>query len=193
MGGRISGRDLIAQICDDDPLLLGPAAVAEINTRAMLLEPGHVSSKAAARAAFELARDGKLESAASRVQEWTCRAADDELDDQRNYGVDGIPQMPGEFLLKIAERLGMEPGLVVDASIAFNQLPFAVRRVFFETVINGKSFKDLERMGVGDDHTLERRLRCAFETLSRLKPSDVHPEDRDSPRVKLDEEGRSHD
>lgn len=187
-GGRLSGRDLIAQICDGDPLQLGPAAISEVNKRAVLVEPSHVSSKAAARAAFELARDGRLETATERVQGWTCQAVDDELEDQRSYGSDGIPQMPGEFLLTIAERLGIEPGLIVGASIAFNRLPQVVRRVFFETVINGNSFHELERRGLGDDHALERRLRSAFETISRLKTAEVHPDDRDRPLPTDDEE-----
>ena len=192
-GGRLSGRDLVAQICDGDPLELGPAAVAEVNRRAVLVEPGHVSSKAAARAAFELARDGRLESAVERVDGWTKQALVDELDDQRSGSASGIPQMPGEFLLRIGERLGIEPGLIVDASNAFNRLPAVVRRVFFETVINGRSFRELERAGLGDDPTLERRLRCALETISHLRLADVHPADLDGPMKDPREGGDRHD
>lgn len=182
-GARPSGRELLHQICDGDPLELEPAALAQIHKLALLVEPYHVTSKAAARAAFELARDGKLDSAPKRVPEWIERAVDEEAEDQRCQGLNGIPTMPGEFLRALAVRLGMEAGLIVDASTAFNQLPLTVRRVFFGAILNGQSFQQLSDAGFGSAEALERRLRCALGTISALRPVELHPDDLDPPEL----------
>ncbi|MCY3001353.1 MAG: hypothetical protein NTV21_06075 [Planctomycetota bacterium] len=182
-GARPSGRELLHQICDGDPLQLEPAALARIHELALLVEPYHVTSKAAARAAFELARDGKLDTAPKRVPEWIERAVDEEADDQRRQAANGIPTMPGEFLRALAVRLGMEAGLIVDASTAFNELPLTVRRVFFGAILTGQSLQQMSDAGYGPPEALERRLRCALSTVSALRPAEVHPDDLDPPEL----------
>ncbi len=182
-GARPSGRELLHQICDGDPLQLEPAALARIHELALLVEPYHVTSKAAARAAFELARDRKIETAPERVPEWIERAVDEEEEDQRTQNQNGIPTMPGEFLRALAQRLGMEVGLIVEASILFNRLPLTVRRVFFGAILRGESFQQMSVAGFGSADVLERRLRCALATISALCLPELHPDDLDPPEL----------
>ncbi len=176
-----SARDFLERVCDGDPLGLGPAARALVGARAYLVEPAHIADKAAARAAFEMARERRWDDAPARVRTWLDRALARELEDQRDAQSDAVPPEPGDFLGAVAERLGIQPALMHTAAVVFNALPSPVRRAFFGAFVRGQSLAELSAAGLGDEPTVRRRLRCALLSLSRLTPTEVDPADVDAP------------
>jgi DNA-directed RNA polymerase specialized sigma24 family protein len=172
-----SARDFLERICDGDPLGLGPAARALVGARAYLVEPAHIADKAAARAAFEMARERRWNDSPDGVRAWLDRALARELEDQREAQSDPVPPEPGEFLGAVAERLGIQPALMHSAAVVFNALPGPVRRAFFGAFVRGQSLAELSAAGLGDEPTVRRRLRCALLSLSRLTPTEVDPAD----------------
>ena len=175
-----SARAYLMRICEGDPLGLAPAVRECVAERALLVEPAHVGEKMAARAAFEMARDGGWQAEPARVREWIERALALELEDQRAAGAEPVPRSPGPFLTAVAERLGLEPLLMCGAAVVFNGLPICVRRVFFGAFVRGESLEQLAATGHGSVDTVRRRLRCALLSIARLRPSELVPEDRSS-------------
>ncbi len=172
-----SARAYLMRICEGDPLGLATAVRERMAERALLVEPARVGDKTAARAAFEMARDGSWQDEPARVREWIDRALALELEDQRAAGAEPVPRSPGPFLAAVAERLGLEPLLMNEAVVVFNGLPTRVRRVFFGAFVRGESLEQLAATGHGPVDTVRRRLRCALLSIARLRPSELAPED----------------
>lgn len=172
-----SARAFLVRICDGDPLGLATAVRERMAERAWLVEPARVGDKAAARAAFEMARDGDWQHEPARLLEWVDRALALELEDQRNALERPIPTAPGPFLAAVAERLGLDALLVNEGAVVFNGLPTSVRRAFFAAFVRGQSPDELAASGHGELATVRRRLRCALLSIARLRPSEVEPED----------------
>jgi len=172
-----SARAFLLRICDGDPLGIAATVRERMAHHAWLVEPASVGDKAAARAAFEMAREGCWLDEPARVREWIERALALEREDQHGALRGPIPMAPGPFLAAVAERLGLEPLLMNEAAVVFNGLPTSVRRVFFDAFVRGQSPDELEAAGHGDPATVRRRLRCALLSIARLRPSEVDPED----------------
>jgi len=172
-----SARAFLLRICDGDPLGLAQAVRERMGERALLVEPARVGDKVAARAAFEMAREGRWLDEPQRLREWTDRGLALELEDQRAALAKPIPAAPGPFLAAVAERLGLDALLVNEGAVVFNGLPTSVRRAFFAAFVRGQSPDELAASGHGETATVRRRLRCALLSIARLRPSEVDPED----------------
>lgn len=172
-----SARAYLVRICDGDPLQLATAVRARVAERAFLVEPARVGDKTAARAAYEMAREGGWHDEPARIREWIDRALAVELEDQRAALARPIPAAPGPFLAALAERLGLDALLMNEAAVVFNRLPTSVRRAFLGAFVLGQSPEELAAAGHGELATVRRRLRCALLSIARLRPSELDPED----------------
>ena len=74
-----------------------------------------------------------------------------------------------EFLIHLC---GLEPGMTLAASVAYNGLPKPCRDAFYALIMHKRSFPDCiaERMGTQED--LVVRTRTAFKALYGLLPMD---------------------
>jgi len=175
-----SARAFLRRICDGDPLGLALAVRERMAARALLVEPALVGDKVAARAAFEMACDGRWQDAPERLREWIDRGLAREVEDQRAALEYPIPSAPGPFLAAVAERVGLDALLMNEGAVVFNGLPTSVRHAFYATFVRGQSTDDLVATGHADLATIRRRLRCALLSIARLRPSEVDPQDRSS-------------
>lgn len=139
-----SPREVLAKLCDGDPLELGPRVVAYVDEMAFLVDPNRAWARSAARVAHAAMRyRGKPELEAF-VRRNIVRAIEELIEEETEDELARVPlgDTPEAHLLFLWKLLGVELPLARRASIALNRQPSNVRTAFLALAARGTSIQE---------------------------------------------------
>jgi DNA-directed RNA polymerase specialized sigma24 family protein len=153
-----SPREILAKLCDGDPLEIGSRVSEHLRESAVLVDVRRAVSRAAARIAHAGMRyRGRPELGVflkQTIEQGVEELIEDEGEEERaRLPIDDAPGAHHLFLWKL---LGIEPALARRASIAFNRQPVEVRRAFLDVAGWGTSIREhASRTGATDERVRE--------------------------------------
>lgn len=170
-----SPRAVLAALLADDTLELEERCAARLRDQALLIPHERLYLRTAAR----VAHAATCYRGHPPLDVWIAKrlsiAVRELLDEDREWARDmvGRAAEASRFYASFAELLGMEPELLRRGLVRFHALPYDVRRVFYDLVVEGKPYSEVvaaER----DQHPepVERRLERAAEALG-IEPQDL--------------------
>lgn len=165
---------ILERIIPGDPLGLEPRCRTYLREWAVLIDLERLFARTAARIAYHAFRENGT-AGSEIIEDCLANAVEELLEQDREEIALGLGPMEVEDGLErarfLAETLGIEFADSLGACVAFNDLPPAVRRSYWERVVEGRSLERCVSMGLGRAEEIEANVRHALQTLSGYKDS----------------------
>lgn len=164
-----SAREVLARLCDGDPLELGPRCSARIDERALLLDPGRLTNRAAARIAYDALRWRGAPPLAAFLTRAIDRAMGELVEEEAESAFHGLADAERALAHYgfLADLLGLEPSITGRACAAFNALPQVERETFWAVCLRRERILDVAVRSQRSADDVRSELRATFELLSR--------------------------
>lgn len=168
-----SPREVLAKLCDGDPLELGPRVDEWLRNEAVLVDPNRAAARTAARVAHAAMRYRGSPELGVFLTQVIERSVEELLEEEGEDELARVPvgDVPGAHLLLLWNVLGIELPLARRASIVCNREPREVRRAFV-TIAGGEATvrEYAARNGTTEEHVrglLSRALRAMAAAVGR--------------------------
>lgn len=175
-----SSREVLRRLATGDPLAIEQRCLHRLNERALLLSRRRLAMRVLAQAAYH-ARSFR---GWQPIDLWLRRHIDTAiaslLERDRQGEFDGVLGPEPDAWLFLQEALGMSAEDARRGGVAFNDLPYVVRRTFWSLIVEGRTEERCVAEGEGPLSALRARLERALRTLSNGRDpggADPHEEE----------------
>ncbi len=162
----VSARDVLNKLTRDDPLGIEARCAVRLHERAILVGRERVVMRAMAQVAFRAKDYRAWQPLDAFLRVHIDRAIDALIERDREEERARMPHEDDEAWGFLTRALGVGPDQARRAAVAFNDLPYIVRRVFWRTVVEGASEARCVAEGLGTITQVHERATRAVRTLS---------------------------
>lgn len=168
-------REIAERLYRGDPLRMEARCAHRARERYFLLNPDQLHRRSLAAVALAAPRfDGSGD-----LELWVRDRIDEAItsviqQDRRDLEAGLVPSNPPEPRFEyLADALGLEPELTLQAAVAFNELPDYTRESFFHLIILARPLQDVLAEGYGPPDDLRLRIRTALAALTIITPDRI--------------------
>ncbi len=161
-----SARDVLNKLTREDPLGIESRCAVRLHERAMLIGRERVVMRAMAQVAFRAKDFRAWQPLDAFLRVNIDRAIDALVERDREDERARLLHEDDEAWGFLTRALGVGPEQARRAAVAFNDLPYVVRRVFWRTVVEGASEARCVSEGLGTITQVHERVTRAVRTLS---------------------------
>lgn len=163
-------RIILSKLLDGDPLRIVPACTARMLERAILLDPDRLYLRAVARIALA----GFKYRGSPPFGRWRAQCIDQAMIDLVAEDVEAerrgepIQESSGDQYRRVAENLGIEPGLARRVCVEINKMEDDMRHAFFAVHVLGRSINTYVAEGHGQPAKVRELVEAALRRLRRI-------------------------
>lgn len=160
---------ILERIVEGDPLGLEPRCRKYLREWAVMIDLERLFARAAARISYHAWRENGT-AGDDIVEDCLANAAEELLTEDRDGAELGesLPRDEDRYEF-LAETLGIDQEGARAACVAFNELPPDVRRCYWEVAVEGRSIERCVSLGLGDEPSIDEKVRRALRALSGYK------------------------
>jgi hypothetical protein len=163
-----SAEEILARLCNGDPLRLQELSARRLREAWFLLEPERVYHRALA----VCAKGASKEEPPDDLAAWTRTKIDLAIEQLVHADYEAEKARPEiltdeeKFFPLLTTSLYLDPQLVRSASVKFNALEPLPRRAFFELLIEAREVPDVIESGPWDEDGLYAAIQTALATVN---------------------------